>query len=231
MYVIKLVHYYNKNTKDYGIMGNDKQLVFSTKMKYKQGKLPFEVAQHYPDNRCIMGRGIPRKTRASKAYKNNMMQAALDKTWSGAFSNIIMGKNNMLNNRYTVGGGINIWEMNSTQDFQQFQTDSNINGLQMAIELMNDEIRQDTGEDPRAAFASPEKTLGQTEIIEENKSIRLKAVQIGRDICLDNALTAAYNNIQQFAPIVLRKEEKVDGQTTKVVRPVISIPGIKVIKK
>jgi hypothetical protein len=63
-------------------MGNDKKIVRTTTMKYKHGKLPFTVAQHYPDNRCICGRGIPRKTRASKAYKNNMMQAALDKTWS-----------------------------------------------------------------------------------------------------------------------------------------------------
>ena len=228
--VIKVTYYYNKNTKDYVIIGNDLKIIRATKMKYKHGKLPFEVAQHYPDNRCICWRGIPRKTRASKAYKNNMLQAALDKTWSSAFANIVLGKSNMLNNKYTVGWGINIWEMTSSQNFQQFQTDGNITGLQVAIELMNDEIKTDTGEDPRAVFESWEKTLGQTEILEENKAIRMKAVQIARDICLDNALTQAYNNIQQFAPIMLRKEQDIDW-VKKVIRPVISLPWVKVIKK
>ena len=230
--VIKLWHYYDRKRKDYVIIGNECQVIRATKMKYKSGKLPFEVAQHFPDNRCICGRGIPRKTRASKAYKNNMIQAALDKTWSSAFANIVLGKNNVLNNKYQVWGWINIWELNSTADFTQFQSDSNISGLQIAIELMNTEIAVDTGEDVKAAFEiNPQEKLGQTEIKEENKAIRLKTVMIARDIALDNALTFAYQNIQQFAPIVLRKEEKIDGKTIKVVRPVISLPGIKVIKK
>lgn len=47
-------------------------------MPYPDGKLPFVVAQHYPRNNCIYGIGIPRKVRMSKAYKNNMMQYAMD---------------------------------------------------------------------------------------------------------------------------------------------------------
>lgn len=75
---IKIWHYYNKNNKDYVIIGNWEKKIRNTKMKYKNGKLPFEVCQHYPDNKCIAGKGIPFKTRASKGYLNNMKQAALD---------------------------------------------------------------------------------------------------------------------------------------------------------
>ena len=231
---IKITHYYNKNNKDYIILGNNECIIRATKMKYKDGKLPFEVCQHYPDNKCIAGKGIPYKVRATKGYINNMRQAALDKAWSSAFANIVLGKNNVLNNKYTVGGWVNIWEMNSASDFQQFQANGDINGIVAMNEMLMEDIRSDTGEDPRASFESPESTLWQTEIVEENKAIRLKALQISRDICLDNAITAAYHNIQQFAPVVLRKTEKVkvwDKEVDKVVRPVIWLPWIKVTKK
>ena len=89
---------------------------------------------------------------------------------------------------------------------------------------MNEEIRNDTGEDPRVDNINPQEKLGQTEIKEENKAIRLKALHISRDLCLDNALTATYNNIQQFAPSVLRKEQVIDDKTNQVIRPVISLP-------
>lgn len=231
IYVVKLTHYYNKNTKDYIIMGNDCQIIHKGKMKYKHGRLPFEVAQHYPDNNCICGKWIPRKTRASKAYKNNMLQAAIDKVWASSFSNIVLGNANVLNNKYQMWWGMNVWETTSMSDFQQFQTDGNITGLEIAINLMNEEIRNDTGEDPRLDNINPQEKLWQTEIKEENKAIRLKTLHISRDICLDNALTSTYCNIQQFAPAVLRKEEKIDGETTKVIRPMISLPWIKVKKK
>lgn len=230
--LIKLEYYYNKNNKDYVIIGNEEKMIRSSKMKYKSWKLPFVVAQHYPDHRCICGKGIPRKTRASKAYKNNMIQAALDKTWNSSFANIVLGKNNILNNRFTVWGNTNIWEFNSTADFQQFQTDWNISWLQIAMEMMNQEIAMDTWEDLKSAFdINPQEKLGQTEIKEENKAIRVKTISIARDIALDDALTFTYQNIQQFAPALLRKEVKVDNKTTKVVRPVISLPWITVKKE
>jgi len=232
---IKIYYYDNKNNKDHIILGNEEHLIRHTKNKYKNGKLPYNVCQHYPNNKCIAWRGIPYKVRASKWYINNMTQSALDKSWSSAFSNIVLGKNNMLNDRYTLGGGVNIWEMNSSSDFEQFQSSWDLNGVVAMIEMMHDNIRQDTGEDPRAPFESPEQTLWQTEIVEENKSIRLKAIQIARDISLDESLTFTYNNIQQFAPILLRKTEVIehdDGKkTTKVIRPVIWLPWIKVKKE
>jgi hypothetical protein len=46
--------------------------------------------------------------------------------------------------------------------------------------------------------------------MEENKAIRQKAVSISRDLCLDNVITRAYENIQQFAPVLLRKTESID---------------------
>ena len=67
---------------------------------------------------------------------------------------------------------MNIWEVNSITDFQQFQTDSNITGIQIAMQLMDDDIRENTGEDLKSAFdINPQEKLGQTEIKEENKAI------------------------------------------------------------
>ena len=63
------------------------------------------------------------------------------------------------------------------------------------MEVINAEIRQDTWEDPRAGFEAPEDTLGQTEIVEENKTIRVKSIHESRDIALDKALTYTLQNI------------------------------------
>jgi hypothetical protein len=54
------------------------------------------------DDSCIYGKSIPLKTRAPKGYQNNMMQAMLDKTWSAAFNNIILGNGNVLNDNYKM---------------------------------------------------------------------------------------------------------------------------------
>ena len=67
-------HYYNKNTKDYCIVANYAIIIFASKMFNRDGNLPFCLAQHYPVNNCIYGRGIPDKVRYIKAYKNHMMQ-------------------------------------------------------------------------------------------------------------------------------------------------------------
>jgi len=232
---IKLHYYYNKITKDYIIIWNKRKQIYAGKNKYKGWKLPFELCQHYPDDSCIYGKSIPRKTRAAKGYQVNMMQAMLDKTWSSSFNNIILGNGNVIDNQYRVGWGINIREVSNIADFSQFQNNWDINWLAAVIEILRDEIRQNTWEDPRAAFETAENTLWQTEIVEENKAVRVRAVQISRDLCLDNVITRAYENIQQFAPVLLRKTESIKTEdwkeVKKVIRPVISLPGLKVIKK
>jgi hypothetical protein len=49
--------------------------------------------------------------------------------------------------------------MNSASDFQQFQANGDINGIVAMNEMLMEDIRSDTGEDPRASFESPESTL------------------------------------------------------------------------
>lgn len=233
--VIKLYIYDNKITKDHIIVGNDKKLVYAWKNKYKAGKLPYEVCQHYMDDSCIYGKSIPLKTRAPKGYQNNMMQAMLDKTWSAAFNNIILGNGNVLNDNYKMWWWINIREVSNIADFQQYQNNGDINWLAAVIEILKEEIRMNTGEDPAAWFVPPAEQLGTVEIMEENKAIRQKSVAISRDLCLDNVITRAYENIQQFAPVLLRRTEVIKTEDwkeiDKVVRPLISLPWIKVEKK
>jgi hypothetical protein len=109
-----------------------------------------------------------------------------------------------------MGNLVNTWR--TTGDAGQVQPlniSNNLHYLTQVLATREQEIRVDTGIDPNAMFEAPAQQLGTVEIIEENKAIRLKALQISRDICLDNAITAAYHNIQQFAPVVLRKTEKV----------------------
>lgn len=76
--------------------------------------------------------------------------------------------------------------------------------------FLDDLVIQDIGENIKAPYSSPAGTLGEVEIMEENKAIRLKTVDIARDICLDNALTSMLQNIQDFAPALLKEIEKND---------------------
>lgn len=83
--------------------------------------------------------------------------------------------------------------------------------MESVIGLMEKEIRQATGEDVDAAFdINPQEKLGQTEIKEENKAIRIKTLMIARDLCLAKTITKTYNNIQQFAPYVLRQTKVIE---------------------
>jgi hypothetical protein len=50
------------------------------------------------------------------------------------------------------------------------------------INIIDDIVIQDTGENVKAPYTSPASTLGETEIIEENKMVRVKTIDESDDI-------------------------------------------------
>lgn len=60
-----------------------------------------------------------------------------------------------------------------------------------------------------APFAEQAPTLGQTEILEENKALRQKSKDQLRDMRLDDALTKTLCNIKQFAHILLAETKEI----------------------
>jgi hypothetical protein len=86
-----LYHYYNRTTKDYIIVINRQEVLYEGKIVYKNGKLPFDMCQHYPDSGCLYGIGISQRVRLWKAYKNNIAQSALRSTRLSSGKMIALG--------------------------------------------------------------------------------------------------------------------------------------------
>ncbi len=229
---LDIYYYYNKLTKDFWIIINKTDVLFQGKLLYSNGRLPFEAAQHYPRNDAFYGIGICQKIGYLKAYKSEMLQYMLD--WASISSgiNMIVWDGTMLNGQ-TQAGKVNIrqstWDISQTQ---QVKLDGNVAQLSGLLTFLDDLVVQDIGENIKAPYSSPAWTLGEVEIMEENKAIRLKTVDIARDICMDNALTSMLQNIQDFAPALLKEIEKDDkGNIIKVTRPKIQIKDVSIKKK
>lgn len=207
---IILYHYFNRECQDYQIFIGEKDMIFDGKMIYKHLELPREFTQHYPRNNCIYGRGIPHKVRYLKAYKSEMMQWMLDKVRASSGINIgLWNTTSVSGDLYTASGEINIWNFTwGIDQVKQFQLDGNINWYEALLNLIDDMAIQDTGENLKAPYSSPAKTLGETEIIEENKMIRIQSVNEADDMGLGRALTMSLDNITQFAPYLLKTTKK-----------------------
>lgn len=238
-WLIVVYHYFNKITKDYYIVVNKTQLLFEGKMIYKHGDLPFVVCQHYPNNRCIYGFGICRKSRVSKAYLNNITQAIMDgsRMSSSKILGIWQSGQPVDWDLMAVPGGITMARFtNGVEQLQNIDTQVNITPMVNARQIVNDMVRTDTGIDMNAPFEAPADTLWQTEIIEENKSIRYKTIDEARDQALDDALEMTLSNIAQFAPILLKRVSKVyddDGNVIEEIeqRPTIQVKNVSIKKK
>lgn len=235
-----VIHYYYDNfTKDYLIVANYKLVLFVGKMIYNfpRNQLPISVAQHFPLNNSIYGLWLPRKLRYLKAYKSGMMQGALDKTFMSSGINLGMGNEVGVDGQlYTSSGEINVWKFTGGIDqVKQFQLDSNITSMVNMLNVIDDFVIQDTGENLKAPYTSPAGTLGEVEIMEENKQIRMKAIDESYEMALDDALTMTYSNIRRFAPKLLKKTTKVKTQKGKDIEktefPMIRVPNVTVKKE
>jgi formylmethanofuran dehydrogenase subunit D len=132
---------------------------------------------------------------------------------------------------YTGMGEMNIRSFNTGMDnVKQFNLDSNISPMVNVMQMIDDFVIQDTGENIKAPYSSPAGTLGEVEIIEQNKALRVKTIDESRDICLDYVLSQVLSNIANFAPKVLCQKEDDKGKV-KITYPMISVKNSKVESK
>ena len=237
--MVVLYHYFNKQDKSYVIVANKQNVLFDGKMIYPDGKLPFDVCQHYPNNSCLYGIGIPRKVRTEKAYTNNMQQYMIDgaKLSSGKIL-AMWGTGEPDDWQIYVGSGeISIARFsNWMESMKEINTQMDLNWPLAVLGKMDENIRKNTGIDLNSVFEPPADQLGTVEIIEENKQIRSKAVDELMDFAYQNVLTKMLMNLSTFAPKLLKTEKKIkgkDGKTIKIVSeyPTIEIPNVTIDKK
>lgn len=226
-----LYHYYNKTTKDYIIVINRKEILYEGKIVYANWELPFDMCQHYPDSGCLYGIGWPQRVRLWKAYKNNIAQSALRSTRLSSGKMIALGNGweAVDWNFYVPAGWIGIARLtNSVADMRDIDTRTDINWQVSMMSIIDNEIREATWLDLKAPFENSDWTLGQTEIREQNKAIRYKAVDELMQQSLDRVLTAMLNNIAQFAPVLLQTTTKVKSPEWQEVTETSSYPTIQV---
>lgn len=235
--MVVLYHYFNKLDKTYAININQNALLYLWKMPYPDGKLPFVVAQHYPRNNCIYGIGIPRKVRMSKAYKNNMMQYAMDGVKLSSSRLIATSSQAVDWDIFVAPWEISIAQFtNNVSDMRDINTQVDIQWPLNMIAQIDRDVRSQTGIDLQSVFEPPADQLGTVEIIEENKQIRNKSVDELRDQAIDEAYTKTLNNIAAFAPELMREKKtiKVEGKDAgevTVAYPQIQIPNVKIKQK
>lgn len=235
---VVLYHYFNQLTKEYAVIANKKEELFCGKMMYPDGKLPFTLCQHYPNNACMYGIGICRKVRTEKAYTNNMRQYILDgaKMWSGKI--LALGNS---------GEPID-WELfvdpwhtniarfsNSVEQIKEINTGVDLSWPLTVLDQLDLQVRKNTGIDINAVFEPPAEQLGTVEIIEENKQIRNKSIDELMDHALDDALTKLLNNVAEFAPRLLKTTKKIKDKKGKVIKtvsqyPTLQLKNVKIIK-
>lgn len=227
-----LYHYYNRKTRMFAIMLNERYIIYEGEMQYTRNALPIRLAQHYPDSACLYGISTPKKVRSYKAVKINMMQSIIDGVRLG--SGKLLATTNwsqFLDNIYVPSGGIGMAEMSDSVDnFREIDTRVDINWPISAMELVEKWIRESTGLDIWAPFETKDETLWQTEIREQNKVTRHKAMDEIYYQCVDQALTDTLENIAQFAPTLLRstKSIKINGKNEieSIERPKIKIENV-----
>lgn len=228
-----IYYYYNKLTKDYAVVLDNQKIIHRGKMLYSDWLLPFQSAQCYTRNHNFYGSWIPRKIWYLKAYKSEILQNILDGAWMTSWINMIVWNWNSVDwQLYTSP-----WEMNireTTGDvwqIQQIRMDANIGQLSWVLTLVDDLIIQDVWDNIKAPYSTPAWTLWEAEIMEENKTLRVKSRDENFDIALWYALTQSLQNIKDFAPATLRKVTKVDWDIEKVERPSIKVKNVTIKKE
>lgn len=224
--------YFNKLSKDYVIYApNEKVIIHKSKMLYNHGLLPIDAVQHYSDETCLYGIGIPRKVKYLKAYKSEILQAILDNAAMGSGLNFIIWNDGKIENRNLGWEWVNVRRSSEwAENIKQMQPQMN-SWLVSILQVLDDLVIQDTGENVRASIDANSDKVGIVEIMEENKAIRHKSVDENWNIYLDNALTKMLSNIVQFVPTLLSRVveiEQGEETITKIQYPFIKIENAKV---
>jgi len=234
---VTLYHYFNKLTKDWFIMWQEKNIIYSSVYEYACEWLPVVFCQHHPRNDSIYGLSDPEVIDALKAAKNASWQAIVDWTMLSSGKLILSGNSwemtdSVSNQTKIYSGEVNFKDVtNSISEYKEIDTRVDLNPTMNLLALIDDEVRSATGIDVKAAFEAPEQNLWQTEIKEENKAIRLKAIDELEDFAIGEALTICLNNIIKFAPSLKRstKEISFNGKITEITSPyTLQLPDVKI---
>ncbi|WP_180369709.1 hypothetical protein, partial [Oenococcus oeni] len=99
---IILYYYFNRVTKNYYIVANEDNLLIATKYLYADGKLPFDSAQHYPNENCFYGRGNPERIKDLKYYMGELLQDMFSGAEMSNSVNFLTGNDESLEQDWTV---------------------------------------------------------------------------------------------------------------------------------
>jgi len=203
--------YYNSLTKDYIIYATWPQVVIHhSKMLYNHGRLPIESCQHYTDENCLYGIGLPRKIKYLKWYKSEILQSLLNNAAMSSGLNFIIGNDGEIEDWNLWGDWVNIWRTTTwAENVKPIQPQINT-WLIAILNILDDLVVQDTGENVRAAFDAQSDKVGIVEVMEENKAVRHKSVDENWNLYLDRALTLMLSNIAQFAPALFSQTTEVE---------------------
>lgn len=237
---VVLHHYFNKITKDWFIVGNEKEIIYETLYEFDTPWLPFVLCQHHPRNNKLYWMGEPEVIAALKATKNATWQAIVDSTMLSGWKLLLAWNSWEFTDSVDQSARVYWWEItikevtNSVENYKEIDTRIDMTGNMNLLELIDDEVRSATGIDVKAAFEVPEQNLWQTEIKEENKAIRLKSIDELEDVAIWEAMTMALANIVKFAPVLKKstKEISFNWEVQEVESGyTISIPDVKIINK
>lgn len=223
-------YYYDKIDKDYRIIANEDYVIFTGKMTNKNKRLPFRSKQHYTNYKCFYGIGIPRKVRYLKAYKAELLQDLLaqSKLWG---PNIIAWNQNtlndeMLNNPWEV----NVWKFSGDiSNIRTFQYQPDISKYVTMLQVIDDLVIQDTGENLRGTYEALAPQLWTVEIIENARQTRLASPDENDDTFLCEVLTDALDNITQYAyKLQTKTTMNEDWDIEEVEYPIIQVKDMRI---
>lgn len=226
--------YYNRVTKELRIFANREHELLDMKMLYKFSWLPFAIAQHYPDDQCLYGIGVCKKLRSEKVHENNLSNYMMNAAKLSSMK-VFRGTNNTSFVEWypqLYPGEVNLLNFTSSvEQVSEVDMRVDMNGIMAWLDYINERKRENTNDDLKSPFEASDATLWQTEIKEQNKSIRYQAVDEKMYFALDRALTMTLSNIQQFAPIVLATYENVKGKKIRKKRPQIQLKNVKINRR
>lgn len=227
---IVLYYYFDKLTKEYGIVGNKSKVIYKSYMTTDE--LPISIWTYRFRSDCIYWYGLPRIVRTSKRYKDMIQQGMMDGAILASRVALIMNNTEFVDGEPQMSSLVNTWRTTWTgSPPQQMNLSNNLWYLTQVLNVIEDDIRADTGMDIRQAFEAPAQQLWTVEIMEENKAIRYKAVDWSRDLSIDRAFTQCLNNLAKFLPVVMREVGEVDWVKVTKSRPKIKVPNHKIVKK
>lgn len=202
---VVMYYYFDRISKKYMIMANNQYLIYNGLYLYDDSKLPFDMVQHYTDNNCIWGRGIPAKIGYIKAYKSEILQDILVWAEMGSWVHFLAWNDDEIGQDWEIWGRwVNILRSTGwAESMQQVSMQPNLTYFTNVLALLDELVVQDTWDNTKSPIDASSDKVWIVEIMEANKAVRQASVDENYNIWLDNVLTMTLSRIKQFAPSLL----------------------------